>query len=43
MRFTQNLIEAFNKVTALSKELSVVSLGLAGVMPSAKIEGFCFP
>jgi len=44
MRFTQNLTEAFCNVSALSKELTVVNAGgWAAVMPSVKIEGFCFP
>jgi predicted Zn-dependent protease len=44
MRFTQNLLEAFNNVTALSKDLTVINAGgWAAVMPSAVIEGFCFP
>jgi len=40
MRFTQSLLEAFSKVTHLSKDLSIVG---SSVMPSAKIEGFTFP
>jgi len=44
LRFTQNLMEAFNNVTALSKDLTVINAGgWASVMPAAKIEGFCFP
>ncbi|MCL2015619.1 MAG: TldD/PmbA family protein [Defluviitaleaceae bacterium] len=43
LRFTQNIIEAFNNITALSKDLHVInSIGTA-LMPSAKIERFAFP
>jgi len=44
MRFTQNLLEAFNNVKALSKDLVTINNdGWAAVMPSALIERFCFP
>ena len=44
MRFTQNLIEAFNNVTAVSKDLEVVNAyEWSTVVPALKIERFCFP
>ncbi|MCL2399278.1 MAG: TldD/PmbA family protein [Defluviitaleaceae bacterium] len=44
MRFTQNILEAFTNVEVISKELTVVNDdGWASVMPSIKIERFCFP
>jgi|GEM_PF-2485699 len=44
MRFTQNLLEAFNNVMAVSRELTTVDAGgWAAVMPSVVIEGFAFP
>ena len=45
MRFTQNLKEAFNDISDLSSDLSVVNHfgGWACVMPAAKIGRFCFP
>ena len=43
MRFTQNLLEAFNNISALSKELTIINGGgWAHVMPAAKIEGMTF-
>ncbi|MCL1987646.1 MAG: TldD/PmbA family protein [Firmicutes bacterium] len=43
MRFTQNIIDAFNNISALSKDLQLTNSIGAALMPSAKIEGFCFP
>jgi len=44
MRFTQSLLEAFNNVEALSKELTIINNGgWAAVVPAAKIGRFCFP
>jgi len=45
MRFTQNLLQAFNSVSAISQETAIVNSfgGWAAVMPYAVIEGFSFP